>query len=424
MQLRTTFKLIKEKKILLALPALVLLYAIIALYSINPQLQEEFYYIDETKPKYTIYPTSAPCDTKYLSYSTYNQYTKQYFMIRSYIEKLEKSAGGTLIFKKGTYRIPVNLFISSGIHFVFEDGVYIKKTTATGSTLIRHSDNLFQMVSHANSKVAGSVGKYGGTRNVTFTALGQATIDMDYHEAGCAIIMAHNYNMGFYGITFMNANGHFFELDASKNVTIENCKFINVTGTITEAINIDTPDVNTGGFGFKWSKMDRTPNDNVLIKKCYFENMPRAIGTHKYSMTDTGLPIYHNNIRAIYNTMTQIKDISIRPLNWSTSLIAANNMSGPGKSINKYAMLAGGIKDVTIRNNHFSNYYRIIAIRPAKNGGAGSEYPPTYNYLTTGNIDALKSNTCEASTVSEYYARINKTLDLTDKATLILLITQ
>lgn len=399
-----------------------LLVVFVLVNNLGDKSTEDFYYLDTTKPTYTITPTTLPCNSNYISYTTYNSYTKQYFMIRSYIEKLEKTSGGTLIFKKGIYKIPVNLFISSGITFVFEDGVYIKKTSVTGTTKMSHSDNLFQMISHSKSKIVGSVGKYEGTRDVTFVGAGSVVIDMGYHTAGCAIIMGHNYNMRFSGITFTNGAGHFFELDASKNVVIENCTFKNIQGSISEAINVDTPDRNTGGFTFKWSKMDRTPNDNVLIKKCNFDNMPRAIGTHKYSMTDSGLPIYHNNIRVIYNKMTRIQDISVRPLNWSNSLIAVNTISGPGKEIYKYAMLAGGISNVTIRDNSFSNYYRIIAIRPAQNSGSGSLYPPTYNKLSTDNLDTLKTNKCQAASVTESLVRINSTLDLSDKAKTISLL--
>ena len=168
--------------------------------------------------------------------------------------------------------------------------------------------------------------------------------------------------------------------------------------------------------------MDKTPNDNVLIKNCIFDNLPRAIGTHKYSMTDSGKPIYHNNIRILYNKMTNMKDMAIRPLNWSNSLISSNSMSGQGKDVYQYAMLTGGIKNVTIRKNNFSNFYRIIGIRPAHNGGNGSLYPPTYNFLTEDNLEALETNKCQATSVTESIARINTTLDLSDKAKTIQLL--
>ena len=53
---------------------------------------------------YTITPKTKPCDNA-IKYHNYNKNTKQYYMIRSYLMKIEKQKGGTLVIKKGTYNI-------------------------------------------------------------------------------------------------------------------------------------------------------------------------------------------------------------------------------------------------------------------------------------------------------------------------------
>ena len=49
------------------------------------------------KPVYTITPQSKPYKNNFTKLSTYNKNTKQYFVIRSYLEQLEKKGGGTLL---------------------------------------------------------------------------------------------------------------------------------------------------------------------------------------------------------------------------------------------------------------------------------------------------------------------------------------
>ncbi|MGG1574702.1 hypothetical protein [Fictibacillus sp. NRS-1165] len=57
-------------------------------------------------PTYTVNPSSKTYKGLMMNFSTYNFYTKHYYLIRSYLEQqLEKTGGGTLILKKGTYSI-------------------------------------------------------------------------------------------------------------------------------------------------------------------------------------------------------------------------------------------------------------------------------------------------------------------------------
>ena len=70
--------------------------------------------------------------------------------------------------------------------------------------------------------------------------------------------MCHNKNITLDGITFKNMKyGHFIEMDASKNVTVNNCTFTGYKASkrhTSEAVNLDTPDKKTKGFTHDWSK--------------------------------------------------------------------------------------------------------------------------------------------------------------------------
>ena len=117
--------------------------------------------------------------------------------------------------------------------------------------------------------------------------------------------MCHNKNITLDGITFKNMKyGHFIEMDASKNVTVNNCTFTGYKASkrhTSEAINFDTPDKKTKGFTHDWSKYDCTANQNVKITKCIFSNLEKAIGTHQYSVKKyhTGITISDCTIKSV-----------------------------------------------------------------------------------------------------------------------------
>ena len=63
---------------------------------------------DDSLPTCKISPKSKPVGD-YERYSTYSKATHCYYLIRSYMEKLEKAGGGTLILKKGTHKLYLSI---------------------------------------------------------------------------------------------------------------------------------------------------------------------------------------------------------------------------------------------------------------------------------------------------------------------------
>lgn len=216
-----------------------------------------------------------------------------------------------------------------------------------------------------------------GVANVTIT--GSGTIDLNKYSVSLGIVMAHNRNVTISGLTFKNmGEGHFIEMDASENVTIRNCTFDGgvtkaFANDVNEAINVDTPDSNTEGFGYDFSSQDRTPNKNVLIENCTFKNLQRAIGTHKYSQDR-----YHTNIVIRNNTFSKVLETCINMTNWKNSEVYDNTFSNIGSDTStEYAVLVRGGAGNMVMYNTFQNFYsktRTIAFNDAKNTNAGSEY--------------------------------------------------
>jgi len=364
---------------------------------------------------YTVKTTSQPYKNKYTAYSTYNSKTRQYYMLRSYLEQLERVGGGTLTLKKGTYTISNTLYIPSHVTIYLKDGVVIKKATQTGTAAMKSSGTIFQLVAPSKATKAGAYGGYNGETDIRMIGEGTAIIDLNYIAASIAIVFGHNSEAAIRNITFQNMyGGHFIELDASKSVTIENNTFRNYKASVggnKEAINLDTPDKKTGGFHEIWTNYDCTPNKDIIIRSNSFKDLERAIGTHKYSEGK-----YHDNIQILDNTIENTKSDAIRVLNWTKPMITGNVIknvnSGAGGS---RAILISGAVHPVITGNTFSDVARPVQLMPYQNPNPGSEYAITYNEINSDDISLMLKN--HLVRVGENLLRYNKTFQVFDKNT-------
>ena len=380
--------------------------------------QDKVYYID---------PSSEPlAESKLTSYTAYNSKTRNYFTLRSYVEKFSEDGGGTLVLQKGTYEITNTIFVPSNVTIILEDGVTLKKSMKTGTSQMNAVTSMFQFVSSENSQKKGYGKGYSGCKNINIIGIGSAVIDLSYVKTSIAIIMGHNSNVTISGIQFMNMNtGHFIEMDASQNVKVQYCSFANAkkgSDYVKEAINIDTPDKETQGFNSQWSSMDKTPNRNVTISDCTFEKLGRAIGTHKYSvkkskqMMHTNITITNNIIKNMYN------DAPIRAMNWKNAVISNNTIdkitckiNGKTKKDTRGILLSGTV-NATVTLNKISNVGRAIQFIAWKNTGAGSSYPAIKDKLSTANKTALANNAVSNLGLKENFVRITYQYNKYDNA--------
>ncbi|MBM7690838.1 hypothetical protein JOC77_000241 [Peribacillus deserti] len=355
-------------------------------------------------PTYTITQSSSPINKSMLKFSTYNTYTKQYYVLRSYLEELEKKGGGTLVLNSGTYTITNTLYVPSNVTLRFKNGVKIMKGTVTGTSQFQAAKSVFQLIRPSRSGKTGVYGKYDGEKNISFIGEGKVLFDMKYFKDGIAIIAGHNQNVKIENIEFHNMqSGHFIEMDATYKVVIKNNEFIDSKASANlnkEAINLDTPDKETQGWSQKWSKYDKTPNKDVLIEGNLFKNLDRAIGTHKYSEGK-----FHEAVIIRKNVIDKTRRDSIRAMNWSNSIIEGNTIRNVERSGNYSGILASGVKNPLFRNNSFENAPRPIQIFPWKNSGPGSRYAVTYNVMNSPNISALSTNKVKNTT--ESFIRVN-----------------
>lgn len=334
---------------------------------------------------YTVSPSTKPCIKKYRTTKKYTKYTKPYYMLRSYMEKLEKDGGGTIVLKKGTYTITNVIYVPSNVTIVFEDGVNIVKGKKTKCSL-KAAKSIFQLIEPSFAKSKKKKRGYNGAHNISFIGQGTVTFNCKKNtvKGSIAILMGHCKNIHITGISFINMaqTGHFIELNSSKNVDITECNFNgNMTSGTKEAINIDSTDKNTKGFNVNWSSHDRTCCDTVQIKNCTFQKLVGAIGTHKYSAKN-GKQLYHKNVVitdcSFYNVGSSKKKVSsVCMMNWKNATVKDNTFT----KVKYYGVSCLGVDNPMIVDNEFSSISsRIIMIKPWKNRGAGKSYPKSYVY--------------------------------------------
>lgn len=346
---------------------------------------------------------SEPVNNRFKSYSTYSDMTKPYYVLRSMLERLEKDGGGSILIKAGDYTITNNLYVPSNVTIEMEDGTILRKAFDTGIPGFKATASIFQLIAPSKATVTGAVGGYDGTKNVKIFSNGRATIDLQGIEKTYAIVLGHNENITIQNINFTNLNGgHFIELDASKDVLIDNATFTNnltkSTNFSHEAINLDTPDRLTRGFNARWSNYDRSGNLNVTIQNSTFRNLVCSIGTHQ--MSGAGLidgiqyeSKPHTNIVIKNNTFIDSRSEAIHAKNWDAPIIENNTFINNGIANSRVSgIVSAGSINPTIRNNHFEALGEPIVFILGKNASNAKEYEVVYNSFTQANLNALATN--------------------------------
>lgn len=367
----------------------------------------------EVTNTYTIGPDSVPYGGAYMENPNYKSSTKQYYTWLSYMDLIEAMGGGTINVTAGTYKFWKPIYIPSNTTINFNDGVTITSYGSAGA-----KENLFVLANRGevednNVKYKG----FGGAHDITLRGTGNVVIDKNY-TASSAILIGHTKNILIDGITFKNMNGsaHFIELDASKNVTITNCVFKDFkdTGADKEAINIDIPDKNTEGFSGTFSSFDNTPNEDIIISKNVFENLPVAVGTHMYTPGRM-----HNRIHITNNTIKNCKCYGIRIMNWKDSEVTGNTISNVRSTkMEALAFLVNGMKDCMIFENKVSNCDRFMIIKVAvfsdetiKAHPALADYAPLENKVKSA--DVIFNTISNIDYEGDIY--YSNTLDFSDK---------
>lgn len=344
----------------------------------------------KTPNVFVVSPDSLPYNGKYTNMpSVYNPKTKTYYMLRSYLEMFADNGGGELILKAGNYVITSTLYVPSNVTLRFSDGVYLKSDGEKDRT------GLFVLDNYRDRKAGKKYTGYNGIHDVKFIGTGKVVFDKEF-KTNAGLLSVHAKNILIDGITFTNMYGdksHFIEMDATQNAEIRNCTFMDYKGTASpkEAINLDIPDVNTGGVSWKGSSMDKTPNDGIYIHHNTFKNLPAAVGSHMYTPGSA-----HEDVRIEYNRVENCKYFGIRVQNWKNPSIQHNtftNINSNTSAKNALAIECRGVVNPKIYGNTASNVDQFIMIKVNKySANAIAQKPGLANYGTIYNTDINKEN--------------------------------
>ncbi len=323
---------------------------------------------------------------KLAGYKSVNRYTRDYYLIRSYMQRFEAAGGGTLVLGPGRYEISSTIYVPSNTTIRLSEGTTLVKGSRTGTKKFSASNSMFMLIRPSLGKKKGAVGGHDGASGITITGAGggRSVIDLANVRDSLAIIAGHNRDVTISGITFQRMNNnHFIEMDACADCTISGNEFLDAAAgsrDTAEAINLDTPDRRTGGFGSVWSTQDGTPNVRVTISSNRFDGMERALGTHNFTAG-----AYHTDITVTGNTITSNSDDAIHIMNWANPVITANTISSSSGSV---GIRACGTTNPTITGNTFDDSAAAVVFRSC----SGENGTTRANQVTGQNVADLLSN--------------------------------
>ena len=331
---------------------------------------------------YNVNPQSAPYKNKYISYRTYNEKTKQYYMLRSYLERLEATNGGTLTLEAGEYDVTNVLYLASNITVKLSDGVVLNKTDDTVTKKLIPSQSLFQVVAPSQAELKHN--GYNGAKNVKILGEGDSVIDMSQtgnDKKYACIVAGHCKNITVRGIKFKNLQyGNFIEAVAASNVYISKCSFVNNESILEKivsfsddgkdnmgvsGINIDAPNRRTGSFTQSWTSYDCTPCKSITVEECKFKNVSRGVESDRYTENKA-----HTNIKVSKCRFDSITSYAVYMLNWQSPVITENKVSSCGtgdagiKGMSR-AVVGQGVSSPIIADNEFENCESIMRFTPA-----------------------------------------------------------
>ncbi|MER2058999.1 MAG: right-handed parallel beta-helix repeat-containing protein [Niallia sp.] len=299
----------------------------------------------------------------------------------------------TVHIPKGIYKLSETLVVYSNTHLILEDGAIILR------------DHLSSML--VNGEANHNYYGYNGEGNITIEG---GTFDgniQEYPTGFNGIGIARGSNITIKNVTIKDiAQGHAIDINASKNVLIENCKFIGYSDptadhsrNYTEAIQI----AEHTKMGFpRFGAYDGTPSKNITIQENYFGNSdttgaspwPVGVGNH-LTVQDK----YNSNIKIINNTFDGMPLAGVRPYKWQDTTISNNtflscyigvllsNPNGEGES----SRTADGVQ--TSQPQSGSNYtiHKNIFNKTQKDGIYGRGWNSN-NTLSTMNTIKITEN--------------------------------
>ena len=89
---------------------------------------------------------SSRIQGKLARYKSVNKHTRDYYLIRSYMQKFEAAGGGTLVLAPGRYVISSTIYVPSNTTIRLSEGTTLVKGTKTGTKKFSASNSMFMLI--------------------------------------------------------------------------------------------------------------------------------------------------------------------------------------------------------------------------------------------------------------------------------------
>jgi polygalacturonase len=232
-----------------------------------------------------------------------------------------------VVVPKGTYKLTKTLRMYQDTHLLLKEGVVFLRS---------HNDSML-----VNGDPGDMYDDYNGNGNITIEGGVWDGNVLEYPDAFNAIGIARAENVTIRNIEIRDvADDHGIDLNSSKNVLIENSRFVGFLDTtgdqsryFSEAIQVS--EHTKLGFS-QIGEFDGTPNQNVTIRNCYFGSSgtkgttawPVGIGSHG-SVHDQ----YNSDIILSNNTFDGMTFVGIRVFKWKDTKIQDNSFLRSARGI-------------------------------------------------------------------------------------------
>lgn len=233
----------------------------------------------------------------------------------------------------GTYMVGSELSIYGNTHLLCAPDVHIIKT---------HTRYIM-----INGDRGAEYPGYNGQGNITIQGGIFDGNCAEVQSKGAIFSWGHGDTLTFRDVTWKDCySSHHIEVNSSKNVTFDNCKFIGGIypsgADYNEAIQLDLSK-GTGVFS-AFGAHDNTPCTNVSIKNCYFgpsgtpgtTSPGRGIGSHSATPGRR-----HTKIQIDNNVFDGMLSWGIRAYNWDQFTISNNKLNSCGLGINVRTAITG-----------------------------------------------------------------------------------
>ncbi len=350
-----------------------------------------------TAPAISISPTSKTYQNTWVNSAYYNNNTKDYYLIRSYLDSMKN--GGTLVLEAGEYNIPYTIFIPSNVTIRLNDGVVINKTIEVGSSSVLATKILFAFIDSDRSNTSNAISGYNGITNSG--VIGQGTVSINCAFSGSTgFLLGHNKNIRIKNL-IVNVNdstSYAMKVYGSQNINVSGCTFSSTVNAVTSLI-LEPAGGKNASAPAKWCAMDNTLNNEIKISGCTLSGFQYGIN-NKYYVTGG----YNKELSILNCSFTKIANEAVRAINWDGLNILDSEFKeiGPGVVESNYSAIhLFGVKTPVIKNNVFNQMPYAITI--AYNSGDNS------NSLVSDEALSTMATTSTASNLYKYYVALKNT---------------